>query len=119
MESNFVEPQQNGLSNPITASRPSILQFTMDGPDFQSTLMTDVLAAEAFASYPESLVDSDYDYDSDYSDDDIVDAQKLWEDNLKQLNEVCFLILIPVVGKLLGRRFALNIWRIVADHIWK
>lgn len=54
---------------------------------------------------------SEYDEDDDYTDEDyygyqISDAQAEWEESLRQLEQLLTFVLIPVVGKFFGRRFA-------------
>lgn len=63
---------------------------------------------------------SDYDSDmeseySAYSDE--LTAQEHWEESLKQINALLSLVIFPLVGKILGRRFAHGIWRQVAQWI--
>ncbi|CDK24259.1 unnamed protein product [Kuraishia capsulata CBS 1993] len=61
------------------------------------------------------------DYDSDYTyDSDIVtrDAQAEWEENLVQLKTLLNFVLLPVIGKVLGRRFANSLWGAIAERIF-
>jgi len=54
----------------------------------------------------------DYDYESDYYD---LSAQQQWEESLHQLEGLFSMVLFPLVGKVLGRRFSHIIWRRIAD----
>jgi len=72
--------------------------------------------------------DAYLDYDSDYAsssgDDsllleyDALSAQQQWEESMNQIQMVLGLVLFPLVGKLLGRRFSKLIWRRFADWWW-
>lgn len=57
------------------------------------------------SSVQESEEESDYDDDYD-SYNGISDAQAQWEESVRQLEQLLTFILVPVVGKFLGRRFA-------------
>lgn len=54
-----------------------------------------------------------YDYDSDYETDSsldeelqLINAQLQWEESLVQLQKLFSFIVLPLLGKLIGRRFA-------------
>lgn len=71
--------------------------------------------------YPEEDDDDDDDDDSSYTyESEIVDynLDKEWQDIVTQCNSLVFLVLIPVVGRMIGRRFAHYIWHRVADRIF-
>lgn len=53
----------------------------------------------------ESIEYYDDDEDSGYQYD-LSDAQEQWEESLRQIEEVMLFIIVPVVGKFFGRRFA-------------
>ena len=65
--------------------------------------------------------DSDYltDSDSFYYDDSgseyELTAQEQWEESLKQINNLINLIIFPLIGKVIGRRFSHIIWRRFAN----
>ncbi|CUM46102.1 uncharacterized protein AC631_01406 [Debaryomyces fabryi] len=65
--------------------------------------------------------DSDYltDSDSQYYDDSgseyDLTAQEQWEESLKQVNNLINLIIFPLIGKVIGRRFSHIIWRKFAN----
>lgn len=65
--------------------------------------------------------DSDYltDSDSYYYDDSgseyELTAQEQWEESLKQINNLINLIIFPLIGKVIGRRFSHIIWRRFAN----
>lgn len=87
-------------------------------------------AAEAYHSQGETLMeeansfDEDYDYeygcDEDYESESScgdLSAQQQWEESMKQLGALATLVIIPLVGKLLGRRCSMMIWKRIA-HGW-
>ncbi|GME91141.1 hypothetical protein B5S28_g3873 [[Candida] boidinii] len=89
--------------------------------------------SDTVADYENSKINSDAcndeeDEDDDDDDDDnsdytfktdlLRDPQKEWEENLAQLNTLLNFVLIPIVGKVLGRRFANIVWRKIAEHIF-
>ncbi len=59
--------------------------------------------------------DSSYTYESEIVD---YNLDKEWQDIVTQCNSLVFLVLIPVVGRMIGRRFAHYIWHRVADRIF-
>ncbi|SCU86154.1 LANO_0C06920g1_1 [Lachancea nothofagi CBS 11611] len=75
-----------------------------------------------------SCDEQDYDYsfeeneDADESEDDyesqLLSAQQQWEESLEQLSQVLNWVLLPLIGKYLGRRTALRVWRNVIEYIW-
>lgn len=56
---------------------------------------------------------------SEAEDDYLSDAQKHWDENIRQLENAVFFILCPVIGRVLGRRFAQNLWFAYCDYRWK
>lgn len=53
--------------------------------------------------------EDDSDYDSDDSLDDelkLINAQLQWEESLEQLKTLVGIVILPLIGKMLGRRFA-------------
>ncbi|ODV83841.1 hypothetical protein CANARDRAFT_190752, partial [[Candida] arabinofermentans NRRL YB-2248] len=59
--------------------------------------------------------DTEYTYETDIVSKDV---QQEWEDNIVQLKTLVNFVIIPIVGKVLGRRFAKAIWSMVADMIF-
>lgn len=59
----------------------------------------------------EDEYDYDYETDSNYE----LDAQQQWEESLSQIEGLFSLLLFPLVGKALGRKFSHRIWRHVAE----
>lgn len=59
--------------------------------------------------------ESQYTYESDLVSYDPV---KEWQGIVNQFNSLVFLVVIPVVGRMIGRRFAHYLWRRVADQIF-
>lgn len=66
---------------------------------------------EEYSDYESDLMD-------DYYEGQLLDAQKQWEESLDQLNKVLNWILLPLVGKFLGRRVAKTIWKGVMEYCW-
>ncbi|GAV53782.1 hypothetical protein ZYGR_0AK02840 [Zygosaccharomyces rouxii] len=66
---------------------------------------------EEYSDYESDLMD-------DYYETQLLDAQKQWEESLDQLNKVLNWILLPLVGKFLGRRVAKTIWKRVMEYYW-
>lgn len=64
---------------------------------------------------PQSLVDYDSDYDSEYTE---LTAQEQWEESLEQINGLMNWIIFPLVGKVLGRRVSKIIWNRIANVWW-
>ncbi|ODV62424.1 Mim2p ASCRUDRAFT_74806 [Ascoidea rubescens DSM 1968] len=52
-----------------------------------------------------------------FTEDD--DSQVQWEESLNQLHALVNFIVLPLVGKMLGRRFANLLWSKIADRIWR
>lgn len=77
-----------------------------------------------------NLTDDDayLDFDSEYAasgdesslilEYDALSAQAQWEESMNQIQMVLGLVLFPLIGKLLGRRFSKIIWRRFADWWW-
>ena len=59
--------------------------------------------------------DSSYTYESEIVD---YNLDKEWQDIVTQCNSLVFLVLIPVVVRMIGRRFAHYIWHRVAERIF-
>lgn len=76
-----------------------------DGGDLDVTEIQDSTAHEEWSTSNE---DSDYssDDDEELSDYELSDAQVQWEESLRQLQTIWQFVLIPIVGKFLGRRFS-------------
>lgn len=69
----------------------------------------------------------DDDYDTEYSSDEIddiyesqlLDAQQQWDESIQQLNKVLNWVLLPIIGKFMGRRVAKTIWQRVMEQWWR
>mmetsp|Transcript_5043 Transcript_5043/g.5607 ORF Transcript_5043/g.5607 Transcript_5043/m.5607 type:complete len:85 (+) Transcript_5043:5667-5921(+) len=61
------------------------------------------------------LTDSDSQYYDDSSSEYELTAQEQWEESLKQINNFINLIIFPLLGKVIGRRFSHIIWRKFAN----
>ena len=62
----------------------------------------------------ESMSSSHEEYDDEYSEY-ALSAQEHWEESMKQLTMLFSIVIFPLIGKLLGRRFSKIIWRKVAN----
>lgn len=60
---------------------------------------------------------SEYDSDVEYSKA-LLAAQREWEESLDQLYRALRLVILPFIGKYLGRRAARWVWRSVATYLW-
>lgn len=64
-------------------------------------------------------MDNGSDLESEYSAySDELSAQQHWEESLEQVNGLLTMVLFPLLGKIIGRRFAHGIWRRVALWIY-
>lgn len=67
--------------------------------------------------------DGDSEYGSDEVDDilrsQLLDAQQQWEESLEQLSKCLNWVLLPLVGKYMGRRTARVIWQHVMEYLWR
>lgn len=59
--------------------------------------------------------DTDIDYYSELDSEYYLTAQEQWEESIKQVEALVHFVLIPLVGKLLGRRTAHILWRRFAN----
>ncbi|CAH2448813.1 Hypothetical protein PP7435_CHR2-2661 [Komagataella phaffii CBS 7435] len=62
--------------------------------------------------------ESEYSYDSDLVHEVYRDAQKEWEESMIQLTTLLNFVLIPIIGRVIGRRFANSLWARIANKIW-
>ncbi len=44
----------------------------------------------------------------------LMEAQEQWEQSVEQLNEVLNWVLLPLLGKYMGRKLAWRLWRAIA-----
>lgn len=63
--------------------------------------------------YSDSMIDTD----SDYSESALT-AQQQWDESVKQITGLFNLVLLPLLGKILGRRMSKVIWAKFADWYW-
>lgn len=54
--------------------------------------------------------DTDLDYYSETDSDYHLTAQQHWEESMRQITGLVNMVLFPLLGKLLGRRFAHMMW---------
>ncbi|KAH0538948.1 hypothetical protein FGG08_004463 [Glutinoglossum americanum] len=80
----------------------STLSFIED-PSTSSTSRADI------DSLPESL-DSDSDSDSDEGSSDYSDAEREWRESLQQLELLLSMVVVPYLGKYVGRKCAYWGW---------
>lgn len=83
-------------------------------PDEQLTSLSGII--QSLDTY-DTDTDIDYVSDLDYDTDDsyALTAQEQWEESLRQINGLVNLLVFPLLGKMLGRRFSHMLWRRVAD----
>lgn len=48
----------------------------------------------------------------------VKEAQLQWEESLKQLHKVVNWILLPILGKFIGRKLSHFVWQKFMNHIW-
>lgn len=66
-------------------------------------------------AFPDDLLDQDVEYYSETETEYSMDAQRQWEESVKQLTGLVNNVLFPLLGKLIGRRTAHLIWHRFAD----
>ncbi|BAP71677.1 hypothetical protein KMAR_40169 [Kluyveromyces marxianus] len=81
----------------------------------ENTASTD---AESVVTETEHSSDDDYDDVIDEYERQLSDAQREWERSLEQLWQALTWIILPLTGKLLGRRTAGYIWRKVMNRLY-
>mgnify|MGYP003366810108 CR=1 FL=1 len=78
---------------------------------------------EGFGFDEEEDDDDESGYSTDEIDDiyesQLLDAQQQWDESIEQLNKVLNWVLLPIVGKFMGRRVAKAIWQRVMEHLWR
>ena len=71
----------------------------------------------------ESSEEGSSEYGSDELDDilrsQLLDAQQQWEESLEQLSKVLNWVVLPLIGKFMGRRTAKVIWQHVMEYLWR
>ena len=73
--------------------------------------LTEESMSSSHEEYDDEYSDSTSDEDSEYA----LSAQEHWEESMKQLTMLFSIVIFPLIGKLLGRRFSKIIWRKVAN----
>lgn len=67
--------------------------------------------------------EDDFEYDTDEIDgifeSQLLSAQQQWEESLEQLNKVLNWVLLPLVGKFMGRRVAKMLWQHAMEYLWQ
>ncbi|CAI1576537.1 hypothetical protein SEUBUCD646_0L01650 [Saccharomyces eubayanus] len=65
----------------------------------------------------EGLEDDGYLSDEDTSlSNELADAQRQWEESLQQLSKLLNWVLLPLLGKYMGRRMAKTLWSRFIEH---
>lgn len=65
----------------------------------------------------EGLEEDGYLSDEDTSlSTELADAQRQWEESLQQLNKLLNWVLLPLLGKYIGRRMAKTLWSRFIEH---
>ncbi|KAH3681344.1 hypothetical protein WICPIJ_007697 [Wickerhamomyces pijperi] len=80
------------------------------------------------SAFEQSLQDEGYEYDytsSEYDTDDEIEhsinlknAQLQWEQSVQQIKTLVGLVILPLIGKVLGRRVAGFLWRKAFDYFY-
>ncbi|SCV04431.1 LAMI_0H16072g1_1 [Lachancea mirantina] len=69
--------------------------------------------------------EDDFEYTDEIDEDDenhhlqLLTAQQQWEESIEQLGQALNWVLLPLLGKFLGRRTALKLWRHAMDYLWR
>lgn len=63
----------------------------------------------------EDLTDTESFYSDETSYEGYLSAQKQWEESIGQLKSILYLVLFPVVGRLIGRKFTYMLWKRFAN----
>ncbi|QLL32002.1 hypothetical protein HG536_0C01700 [Torulaspora globosa] len=82
---------------------------------------------EAEIEMDDEDVDTSEDGSSEFGSDELddilrsqlLDAQQQWEESLEQLSKVLNWVLLPLIGKFMGRRTAKVIWQHVMEYLWR
>lgn len=61
---------------------------------------------------------SEYTWSSDLFDP-VAETEQAFQENLAQLDAIVQLVLIPLLGKFLGRRFAHSVWSQLALRLYR
>lgn len=89
-------------------------------PQVQDHILQDAVHSDNtisdFAIDSQMLLESESEYD--YYSDDLLSAQQQWEQSLEQLKQVINWLLLPLIGRVLGRRTAGIIWRRFMARWW-
>ena len=65
----------------------------------------------------EGLEEDGYLSDEDTSlSNELADAQRQWEESLQQLSKLLNWVLLPLLGKYIGRRMAKTLWSRFIEH---
>ncbi|SCU87170.1 LAFA_0E05160g1_1 [Lachancea sp. 'fantastica'] len=100
------------------------LQVPQSSSSEQQEERTDQNEHSVWSSEEEEELDDEDINDSDlYTDDmdfeqNLLTAQQQWEESLEQLSQVLNWVLLPLVGKYLGRRTALGAWKRIVTYLW-
>lgn len=73
---------------------------------------------EPYQKYTEDT-DLEYESDSDCDSEYAFSAQQQWEESIQQVKGLVNYVFFPLLGKLIGRRTAHILWRIVAEANFK
>lgn len=65
-----------------------------------------------------SIASSEYTWSSDMFEP-VSNTDQAFEENLKQLDAIVQLVLVPLLGKYLGRRFAHSLWSSIAWSLYR
>ncbi|AMD18940.1 HBR039Wp [Eremothecium sinecaudum] len=83
-------------------------------PSLDFTRSTD----SEFDSYTDGYDEDEEEYDSLSYTEELLNAQYQWEQSLEQLKQVVNWLLLPLMGRFLGRRMAGVLWRSFMSWWW-
>lgn len=103
-----------------SSNGPEIDELEIDG---EAEIEFDVEAEIEIDEDVDTGEEGDSEYGTDEIDDilqsQLLEAQQHWEESLEQLNKVLNWVLLPLVGKFIGRRMAKVIWKQVMEYLWR
>lgn len=82
---------------------------------YPGLINTEVTAAIPLDDTDTENDDTDIDYYSELDSEYNLLAQEQWEESLKQIEGLVNFVLMPLIGRLLGRRTAHIVWRHFAN----
>ncbi|SMN21644.1 similar to Saccharomyces cerevisiae YLR099W-A Putative protein of unknown function [Maudiozyma saulgeensis] len=88
--------------------------ISMHSSSFESSTPTSDNENHEYDTDLELIIDDDSDLEKR-----LQEAERQWKESLQQLSKAINWLLLPLLGKFLGRRFARTVWSHVASLIWQ